>query len=185
MNRRLLIILALLLSMPRLNAQKLQLETNAIDWMTFGTINAQVDLAVARNWSVGLGGRYNPFVFEKEGGASQMQFKQRSVAANLRWWPWHVYSGWWVSGRAQWQEYNIGGIVSPATEEGQRYGGGLSAGYSYMITTHINLDMGIGFWGGMKRYTVYSCPKCGARVKEGVGGFILPNDVVIALSYVF
>ncbi len=166
-------------------AQKLELSTNAVSWMAFGTINIQADYALAQHWTVGISGKYNPFTWDTNGGEKQMQFKQRSLAAHGRWWPWHVYSGWWISGKVQWQEYNVGGIISDTTEEGQRYGGGLAAGYSYMVNRHLNVDFGLGFWGGMKRYTVYSCPRCGIRIQEGVKSFILPNDLIVGLSYVF
>lgn len=165
------------------HAQKLQISTNAVGLMCLGTLNAEINYAVAKNWSVGISGRYNPFTYgQKE---KQFQMKQRCVSAFARWWPWHIYSGWWVAGKAQWQEYNVGGILSPETEEGNRYGAGLTAGYSYMITPHINVEMGLGFWGGVKQYSVYSCPTCGKKLDGGSKAFILPNDIVIAFSYVF
>lgn len=174
-----------LLCWQALFAQKFQVQTNAVAWMSLGTINARMEYGVDRYWSVGVGGKFNPFVFPKDGGQDQMQLKQRSAALYARWWPWHVYSGWWLSGQIQWQEYNMGGIISPRTEEGQRYGGGLSAGYCYMISPHLNLDMGLGFWGGIKDYVVYECPKCGKRVASGIKSFVMPTDVMLSISYVF
>lgn len=185
MNRKLLVFIMGLVVCQALWGQKFQLGTNAIGWLSFATINIQGDYAVDRHWTVGLGGKYNPFVFPKDGGESQMQLKQASLSASARWWPWHVFSGWWMCGRLQWQAYNMGGIISPRTEEGHRYGAGLSAGYTYMLSKHLNMDFGLGFWGGVKDYTVYACPKCGTKVNEGVGGFILPNDIIISIAYVF
>lgn len=183
MNRTLAIFLFLLL--PSLaSAQRFQLSTNTVDYACLGTLNAEFDYALSRHWSLGIGGRYNPFSFPRDGG-NRMQLRQRSLGLNARWWPWHIYSGWWLSGKAQWQEYNMGGVISDKTEEGQRYGGGITAGYSYMVNRHLNLDFGLGVWGGRKRYTVYACPECGTRLESGTKTFILPNDVLIALSYVF
>ena len=170
----------------QLCAQRFQLSANAVDLACLGTMNAELEYAVARHWSIGLAGRYNPFTFNRPGTADgRMQLRQRSVNLNARWWPWHIYSGWWLAGKAQWQEYNMGGVISEKTEEGRRYGGGLTAGYSHMVNRHLNVEMGLGLWGGRKRYTVYACPRCGTRLEEGVKGFILPNDLIIALSYVF
>lgn len=182
----LLTAMAFLFCLPS-SAQKFQVGTNAFGLACLGTLNAEVDYAVSRHWTVGLSGYYNPFSYPREGGdlESRMQLRQRSVAASARWWPWHVYSGWWLSGKVQWQEYNMGGIISQQTEEGEKYGGGVTFGYAYMINPHLNLEMGLGVWGGFKQYTVYSCPRCGTKVAGGSKGFLMPNDLIIALSYVF
>jgi len=182
-------VLLFMLTSSTLRAQKIQVGTNAVGLACLGTLNAQIDYAFAQHWSVGIQGRYNPFSFNRPSSdgeqASTMQLKQRCVAALARWWPWHIYSGWWIAGKAQWQEYNSGGIVSQQTEEGQRYGGGLTAGYTHMINKHLNMEFGLGVWGGMKQYTVYACPTCGKRISSGSRSFVMPNDVIIALSYVF
>ena len=103
----------------------------------------------------------------------------------MRYWPWYVYSGWWVGGKVQYQEYNWGGLTSDKTEEGDRFGAGISAGYTYMLAPHVNLDFGLGLWGGYDKYKRYSCPVCGLTEASGDRFFILPNDVTLALSFVF
>lgn len=186
MNRRMILLMVLaLLCCRRLDAQKLQLSTNTVGWMSLGTANLQFDYAVERRWTVGLNVKYNPFTFKRDSGASQMQLRQRSVAAFARWWPWHVYSGWWVTGKLQWQEYNMGGLISPRTEEGNRFGAGITAGYSFMLGEHWNVELGMGLWGGMKKYTVYACPTCGLRLDEGSKTFVMPNDLIVSFGYVF
>ena len=50
---------------------------------------------------------------------------------------------------------------------------------------NLNLDFGIGFWGGYDRYTVYACPVCGLTTDAGEKVFFLPNDMILALVYVF
>lgn len=166
-------------------AQRLQISTNAMDLMCLGTLNGEVNYAVSQHWSVGVSGKFNPFTYNKGSEGREFQLRQRSVAAGARWWPWHVYSGWWLSAGARLQEYNMGGILSPETEEGIRYGGGVTAGYSHMVSTHLNVEFGLGVWGGMKSYTIYSCPKCGTRIDNGIKSFIMPSDLIVALSYVF
>lgn len=189
MNRKSILTLlcvAAALTIPAgMSAQKLQLSTNVLGLACLGTLNAEVHYAVAQHWSVGVSGRFNPFSYPSPDRVGQFQLRQRCVSAGARWWPWHIYSGWWVAGKAQWQEYNAGGIISPRTEEGHRYGGGITAGYSYMISTHFNVEFGLGMWGGIKEYKSYACPKCGTKVDEGVKSFVAPNDFIVALTYVF
>lgn len=90
-----------------------------------------------------------------------------------------------MAGKLRYQEYNIGGIVSQRTEEGDRVGAGLYAGYTHMLGPHLNLEFGLGMWGGMSWYKAYSCPGCGLTVDTGNEWFARPDDIMISLVYVF
>jgi hypothetical protein len=85
----------------------------------------------------------------------------------------------------RYQEYNTGGILSPATSEGDRVGAGLYTGYTYMISTHFNMEFGLGLWAGMDIFRTYSCPECGMTVDSGRRAFLLPDDLMVSLVYVF
>ena len=148
------------------SAQQWSVQTNLVDYANFGTLNIEGGMLTQN---------------------SAESARQQLFGAGIRWWPWHVYSGWWAGTRLQFQEYNRGGInpKDKRTSEGDRYGLGLSGGYSYMINPHLNLDIGVGFWGGWDRYTTYSCPVCGLVLDKGDRAFILPNDILLALVYVF
>ena len=165
------------------HAQNVSVSTNAVDYANFGTLNLDASAAVARRWSVNAGVRYNPWTFGE--GAETVQNRTRTLSAGFRWWPWNVYSGWWLGTRAQWEEYNRGGIRSQETEEGDAWGAALSGGYSLMLHQNINLDFGLGFWGGYKRYTVYRCPTCGKVEDEGAKAFVMPSDLLVSLMFTF
>ncbi len=165
------------------HGQKYAISTNMAGYLNFVTINAEGSLAVSQHWSVNVGAKYNPFSFGS--GEQKMRNKQQAYYAGVRYWPWHTYSGWWVAGKAQYQEYNSGGVVSSKTEEGDRWGFGLTGGYTYMISSQLNVEFGLGFWGGVKKFTEYDCPKCGITTDSGVRGFISLSDVIIAINYVF
>ena len=90
-----------------------------------------------------------------------------------------------MAAKLQYQEYNAGGILSCRTEEGDRAGVGLTVGYTYMLHPHVNMEFGLGGWAGCKWYTVYSCPKCGIKEENGRKAFILPNDLIVSIAYVF
>ena len=85
----------------------------------------------------------------------------------------------------QYQEFNDVLRVSRLTSEGDRYGAGISAGYSKMLSPHLNMDMGIGFWSGFSRFTTYACPTCGRIVDSGARFFFLPNDLLMSLTWIF
>lgn len=173
----------LLASAPKADAQKWAVSTNLVGYLHFGTFNAEVSYGPLQHWSFSAAAKYNPFTFHSKKG--QYQLRQQTAALSARWWPWHVWSGWWVAARLQYQEYNAGGLISSRTEEGDRVGVGFAGGYTYMLHPHLNIEFGLGFWTGGQWYTAYSCPKCGMTLESGFKGFILPNDLIVSLCYVF
>ena len=182
---RLRIILILLLLTPALHAQKYSVSTDILDFAALGTLNVDGSYAFSRHFSAVAGVRYNPFTYNNDEPDRQLQCRQLSFAAGVRYWPWHTWSGWWFASKLRYQEYNIGGIISPQTSEGDRFGAGVYSGYTYMISPHFNLEFGLGVWAGMDVYKVYSCPLCGLTIDSGRKAFLLPDDLMISLVYVF
>lgn len=166
-------------------AQNVSVSTNLLDYASLATLNVEASYAVAQHWSLVAGARYNPFTFHKGDSERQFQNRQQSYAVGMRVWPWHTWSGWWFAGKLRYQEYNRGGIVSPKTEEGDRFGAGVYAGYTHMLSPHFNLEFGMGLWSGLAVYRQYSCPVCGLTLASGSKVFLLPDDMIISLAYVF
>ena len=166
-------------------AQTFSVSTNLLGYARLGTMNMDASFAVSRRWSLVAGARYNPFTFRAGDPERQFQSRQQSYSVGMRVWPWHIWSGWWFAGKIRYQEYNTGGIISPVTEEGDRFGAGLYSGYTQMLTPSLNIEFGVGLWGGMAAYRKYECPVCGPIVQEGNKFFIRPDDIIIALVYVF
>jgi hypothetical protein len=187
MKRFITLLLCLAVFLPgKAGAQDLAVSTNVLDYARLGTLNLEASLGLARHWTLNAGARYNPFSYEKGGGSGeQMQLRQRSLSLGTRFWPWHIHSGWWLSAKLQAQEYNEGGLRSQETEEGERYGGGLGAGYTYMLHKHLNLEVGASLWAGTNRFTVYACPVCGKITGGGDRTFVRPNEILLSLIYVF
>ena len=184
MKKCLIVLLISIASLPS-DAQKLSLSTNLLDYACLGTLNADVSYSVSRRWSIMAGVRYNPFTFRADDPQNQFQLRQQSYAAGARLWPWHTMSGWWFAGKLRYQEYNYGGIFSSESEEGDRFGAGLYSGYTYMLTRHLNLEFGAGLWSGISFYRRYSCQKCGRTIGHGRKYFLLPDDLMISVAYVF
>ena len=180
-----LLIAGLLVACLPLSAQKFSLSTDLIGYAFFGTVNAEACVSISQKWSLTAGARVNPFTFRKADPARQFQFRQQSYALGARMWPWHTGSGWWFAGKMRYQEYNRGGLFLNDTREGDRFGAGIYAGYTHMLTAHLNLEFGLGLWAGMDVYRKYSCPKCGTVTSSGKAGFILPDDAMISIAYVF
>ena len=153
--KRWLLLAALLGAAQVALAQRFSAGTNLADYAQYGTLNAEASMAVARRWSLHAGAKYNPFLYHRRDGLP-LTSRQQVYAVGARFWPWNVYSGWWLSARTQYQEYNRGGISSQETQGG-----------------------------GYDRYTVYSCPVCGFTEETGERKFLLPNEITLSLVYVF
>lgn len=165
----------------RMAAGKGSISTNVAGYANLLTLNAEASVPVARHWTLNAGAKYNPFSF----GKAQFRNKQQAYYAGMRYWPWHTYSGWWINGKLQYQEFNAGGLRKAKTREGDRAGLGLGAGFAYMVGKHFNVEFGASLWGGMEWFTSYSCPVCGDLEESGRKFFVLPCDIVIAISYIF
>lgn len=187
MRKALFILLASVLSLVcrRADAQTFSISTDLLGYAALGTMNIDASYAVSRRWSVTAGARYNPFTFRKGDPERQFQYRQQSYSVGVRAWPWHTWSGWWLAGKLRYQEYNTGGIFSRETEEGDRYGAGFYAGYTYMLGPHLNIEFGLGIWSGMAVYRRYQCQICGITLEDGKKFFLLPDDFMISLAYVF
>ena len=166
------------------SAQKWAVAVNAGDMVSLGTVSVEGAVAVERHATVNASAKINPWTFRK-GSPDQFQNRHQTYAIGARWWPWNVYSGWWLGGEGQYQQYNRGGLGSSNTEEGDAYGLGVSGGYALMLGKHVNLDFGLGLWGGRSIYTVYACPTCGKVVDSGRKWFVLPNELILSFQWVF
>lgn len=186
-SSRTIIILALTLLLPQLCfAQRWSLGTNAADWAALGTVNAGAGVAVSRHFSLNAEARVNPWTFREGDSERQLQNRHQTYSVGARWWPWYVYSGWWVSVGGQYREYNRGGLFGRReTEEGDAFGASLGGGYTMMLHRHLNLEFGASLWGGYSIYTVYACPSCGKVTDSGRKWFILPSSVITSLVWVF
>lgn len=181
--RCLLILAVLAARSPLCRSQNVSLSTNLALYYPSPTLNLEAGFGVGRHVNVVTSARYNPFSsYVKDESRRDVQ---RLFSLGARLWPWHIYSGWWLQGRLQYQEYGKTSRLSPETSEGDRYGGGIAAGYSKMLGKHVNLDFGFGLWAGYDAYTVYSCPRCGRIVDSGQRLFLLPDEAVLALVYIF
>lgn len=194
MKHRILLALCLFLT-TSISAQEVTLATNLLDWANLGTANLQAWVSLSRHLSLHAAARYNNWNYGSEEKGNPFQNRARTASLGLRWWPWNVSSSWWFGAKAQLEEYNRGGLFRKVkTEEGVAAGLGVGAGYSWLISDHWNLDLGLGLWAGRARYTLYRCPRCGRilsaedgrLIRDAWKWFLLPsNDVQVSLTYIF
>ena len=95
-------------------AQKWTVQTNFLDWAALGTVNAEVGMSVSQHFSLMAGGRYNPWDFHSQDPEALIQNRQETVYLGVRYWPWYVNSGFWISAKAQYMHsFSHTGIWRP------------------------------------------------------------------------
>jgi len=174
------------------------MSTNLVDWGWFFTPNIEAQYSVASHFSVEAQAKFNAWTYNNDSYDKRNRQARQEYSLGARWWPWYVYSGWWVGAKAQYQQYSrrpFDNIYQK--EEGDAVGVAFSGGYSLQIKSWFNIDFGLGFWTGGKWYKVYqstdrACPACGRRIDYNEGSdapssafFFLPNEITIALMFVF
>ena len=195
---KILTLTLFLVSPGMLHAQRVSFSSNVLEWADFGTANFGAGLAVGQHFSLQADVRYNNWTFRKGNpedrfndpvGEDEKQFENRkqAYALGIRYWPWYVFSGWWFQLRGQYMEYNYGGIFRHDAQEGDAYGAGLAAGYTFLLAKNLNAEFGLGGWAGARTYRTYRCTNCGS-VTETVDRpqfFLLPDDVWLSLVFIF
>lgn len=181
-----ILVVILLAGVPRIaGAQQVSLSTNALTWANLGTANLEASVSVSKHFTVFAGGKYNPWELRTKSQVTLMN-QQITGYAGARYWPWHVYSGWWFGAKAQFQDFDQAGLWSENLVSGQALGLGLSAGYSIMIGSHVNIDFGIGGWGGrVLKYTAYKDLGGYEVGSTGAKNFLFLDNVIVAIAYIF
>ena len=187
MKKRLLIPLFILIAALSAEAQQVSLQTNVLDWLALGTVNMEAGLAVSQHFSLFAGGRYNPWSFETDNPKAQLLNQQQTAYIGARYWTWYVNSGLWFAIKGQYQNYVNTGLWRAALKEGRNgWGGGLSFGYSHMLSKHINLEAGVGAWiVHYGAYNYYDSPRKMTARHEGPATLVYPDFVSLSIVYVF
>lgn len=183
--KKYLCFIILMICLPAIsNAQKIAFSTNFVDWANFLTYNGEIGIAVSRHFSIVAGGRYNNRQYEGENHVI-VQNCQKTFYAGAKYWLWYSNTGTWVSAKAQYKESAQSGIWRLALSERKNVGIVLSGGYSILLSKHLNVDFGLGFWAGKSmEYTLYDCPVCLNVRDSGPRFFLLPDNLSITFAIV-
>ena len=182
----LLSFLMLLAAGYRCDAQKVSVSTDLVDWAYLWTMNGEVNVSVARHVTVLAGGKINPWMYDMKKAGKELYDCQNTVYAGVRYWPWHVFSGWWVGGKLQYSDFKRTGLFNTKLKKGKSIGAGVSAGYTFMLNERLNLDLGLGFWGGRHfKYSEYDTPQAEMPTINAPKNFIAVDELTVGLMYIF
>jgi hypothetical protein len=178
--RKILIIIALvLLGSTGARAQFFGVKTNALGLAT-GTVNAGVEVAVAKQWSVELSGYWNPVKTDK--------FSARAwwVQPAVRWWRYEHFVGHFVATHPAYGRYDTGNAVWH--RRGWLTGFGVSYGYTWLLNNRWNFtaEGGLGVYYMSDRKENYEVDDWEPITVVHARRVILaPSKLELSFSYLF
>ena len=189
--KRILFLVLLLVATTGVYGQKFAVKSNLLYDAT-ATINLGVEVGLAKKWSLDLSGNYNGWKFGDEA-----RMKHWLVQPELRYWACDVFNGWFFGLHFHGGQMNIGGIKLPFIlqkgrermkdyrYEGHFWGGGLSAGYQWVLSNRFNIEASLGIGFVHTRYDKYQCTTCGKKLGKGDADYVGPTRAAISIVYMF
>ena len=179
MRKSLIITALVLLGSTGARAQFFAVKSNALGLAT-GTINAGVEVAVAKQWSVEVSGYWNPV--ETDRFRSKVWFVQPAV----RWWRYEHFAGHFVAVHPAYGRYDVGG--DRFHRHGWFAGVGASYGYSWLLTKRWNFtaEGGIGLYYMRDRRDNYTTDDWSpVRIVHARRVVLAPSKLEVSFSYLF
>lgn len=168
-NKIRLFLLFICLS-PFLHAQEFGIKSNFAYWATT-TPNLGIEFALDKKKTLEISGGFNFFE-----SSNNKQFKHWLIQPELRWWLCEAFNGHFLGAHILGSQFNIGGwdipigrldVFKDKRYEGYLYGGGLSYGYQWVLSDHLNFEFNVGAGYTRIHYNEYPCKDCGPKLDEG------------------
>lgn len=162
------------------------------------TPNLSAEVALGRKWTFDVQGGMNSFFYTKNATSPHYKTKKFShwlVQPELRLWTCDVFNGWFFGLHAHGGKVNIGGIKVPFIlhrkgedmkahrYEGGFYGGGISAGYQWLLSNRFNLEVEAGVGYARLRYDRYKCVSCGGKDGGSHADYLGPTKAALSIVY--
>lgn len=68
--------------------------------------------------------------------------------------------------------------------EGYFYGGGISAGYHWILSDRFSLEAALGIGYAYVRYDEFKCTACGQRTGKGGADYLGPTRAALSIIYI-
>ena len=171
-------------------SQNVAVKTNALYWATT-TPNIGVEASMCKKHSVQLFYGFNPW---KESGGDQTSFRHWVLNPEYRYWFCEAFNGWFVGAHLNGGQFNVASIDMPFglldelkdhRYEGWFAGGGISAGYQWVMSKHWNLEASLGIGYDYIKYDKFKCGECGEKLFSGHKNYFGPTKLALSVLYIF
>lgn len=155
------LLLLLVITSAGAYSQKVAVKSNLLYDAT-ATINLGVEIGLAQKWSLDVSGNYNGWKL-----GDDMRLKHWLVQPEVRYWLCEKFNGHFFGLHGHYADYNVGGIdflsdnMKNHRYQGKLYGGGISYGYQWLMSSHWSMEAEIGVGYAHLDQTKYPCAECG------------------------
>ena len=172
------------------SSQNVAVKTNALYWATT-TPNIGVEASIGKKHSVQLFYGFNPW---KESSGDQTSFRHWVLNPEYRYWFCEAFNGWFVGAHLNGGQFNVASIDMPFglfdelkdhRYEGWFAGGGISAGYQWVMSKHWNLEASLGIGYDYIKYDKFKCGECGEKLFSGHKNYFGPTKLALSVLYIF
>lgn len=142
-----------------------------------GSLNIEASGAISRKLSFHLPVIWAPFQFKEK-----IKLKIFAIQPGIRWWFWHVYSGFFAGTYATYARFNAG--IYSYRHDGYALGVSLSGGYTRMLSRRWNIEIELG--GGLfhTKYDLFRNESCGEYLNSISDVRLIPSKVNISFVYI-
>lgn len=153
------------------HAQQIAIKSNLAYWGT-ATPNIGVELGLSPKSTVELIGGLNVFTFQND-----KKFKHWLLQPEYRWWFCERFDGLFLGAHLHGGQFNVSccnipfgrfAYLDDGRHQGFLYGGGLGAGYQWLISPRWSFELSAGAGYARIHYDKFQCADCGTKVDDGI-----------------
>ena len=195
---RLVLFVVLICTTFALNAQEqhriedkgavVGVKTNIPYWGT-ATFNAEVEVRLAKKWTLELEAGLNPFDGKKDDGSYGRSLKHLRLHPELRYWFCESFHKHFLGLHIPYLLYNVSDVkllgVENERSQGWGTGVGFSYGYQWLLSKHWNLEATVGVGYLYLDYDKYPCANCGSKIESGHKHYFGPTQAAVSIMYLF
>lgn len=168
--------------------QRIAVKNNLLYDITL-TPNIGVEMGLSDRSTLNISGGYNPFNL-----GDYKRFKHWLVQPEYRYWLCEKFNGTFVGLHLHGGEFSVADIKLPFNfmsqlqdhkYEGYFYGGGLSIGRQWILSSRWGLEAVLGLGYARVEADKYKCEECGEKLKSGSYNYFGPTKTSISIIYFF
>lgn len=161
------------------------------------TPNIGAEYAIGSQHTINLVYGLNPWTFSRGKKA-----KHWVVQPEYRWWPCTAFNGHFFGVHAMGGQFNAAKADLPVPGffvcgenlrkgvrdyryQGWYAGAGLTYGYQWILSRHVNLEAEIGVGYDHAWYQKYPCAECGTKIRSGHANYIGLTKLGLSFLYIF
>ncbi|MDD2289021.1 MAG: DUF3575 domain-containing protein [Bacteroidales bacterium] len=180
-SKRIALIGALFFYSYLLSAQEVAIKSN-IFYDATTTFNLGVEVALSKQVSLEFSGNYNPWNFSQ-----YRKIKHWMIQPEVRYWSRAVLSGHYFGFHGLISQFNVGNIpflgLEGVRHQGFLYGGGISYGYLWRLTSRVGLEVSLGAGYAYIDYETIAARPCGPSLGRGTKHYVGPTKAGLTLVF--